>query len=100
MELLSYKFLTYGIGCQIDIVVKVTGSPATGSFHVMNSSNEPDGVISSEVTLPTGTYGNNSIVLPGSKPETYSHDIWFAYNGTETNRLTNVICPLLPTATP
>jgi hypothetical protein len=100
VELLSYKFLAKGIGCQIDIVLKVSGSPALGSFHVRNAGNGPDGVVYPQITLPVGTYNNTSVTLDGNRTENYSHDVWFEYGGTQTNKLTNLICPLVPTATP
>jgi hypothetical protein len=101
VELLSSNFRTTGIGCQVDIVVKVTGSQATGSFHVMNASNAPEGEVFQQVILPVGTYSNNSVSLSGNTPETYVHDIWFEANGgQQSNRLQNLKCPFLPTATP
>jgi hypothetical protein len=100
VELLSYKFLSKGIGCQLDIVLKVSGSPALGSFHVRNASHGPGGEVYPQITLPVGTYNNTSVTLGGNRPEYYSHDVWFEYSGTETNRLINLVCPLVPTATP
>ncbi len=100
VELKSYTFVTTGVGCQIDIVVKVTGSPAAGRFHVLNAGNGPQGDTSVEVTLPVGTYNNNQLTLSGNTSELYSHEIWFEYNGVESNHLKNLVCPLLPTATP
>ena len=103
VELLSSSYRTTGIGCQMDIVVKVSGSPATGSFHVMNSSNAPEGEVFQQVTLPVGTYSNNIVSLRGNTPETYVHEVWFEVNsprGAQSNRLRNLSCPFLPTATP
>ena len=100
VELLSYKFLAKGIGCQVDIVLKVSGSPALGSFHVRNASHGPAGEVYSQITLPVGTYNNTSVTLDGNRPEYYSHEVWFEYGGVQTNRLTNLVCPLVPTATP
>jgi hypothetical protein len=100
VELLSYKFLSKGIGCQLDIVLKVSGSPALGSFHVRNASHGPDGVAYPQITLPVSSYNNTSVTLGENRPEYYSHDVWFEYGGIETNRLTNLVCPLVPTATP
>lgn len=84
----------------MDIVVKVSGSPATGSFHVMNSSNGPVGEVFQQVTLPVGTYSNNIVSLSGNRPESYLHEAWFEFNGVQSNRLKNLKCPFLPTATP
>ena len=103
VELLSSSYRTTGIGCQMDIVVKVSGSPATGSFHVMNSSNAPEGEVFQQVTLPVGTYSNNIVSLRGNTPQTYVHEVWFEVNspqGEQSNRLRNLSCPFLPTATP
>jgi hypothetical protein len=101
VELVSYKYRTTGVACLVEIFVKVTGSPATGSFHVLNSSNGPNGQILPEVTLPVGNYGNNVVALFGNQPATYKHDVWFEYNGGfRSNRFTGLICPLLPTFTP
>jgi hypothetical protein len=100
VELLSSSYRTTGIGCQVDIVVKVSGSPATGSFHVMNSSNDPVGEVFQQVILPIGTYSNNIVSLSGNRPESYFHEVWFEFNGIQSNRLKNLKCPFVPTATP
>jgi hypothetical protein len=100
VELLSYRFLTRGIGCQIDIVLKVSGSPAAGSFHVRNASHAAGGEVYPQITLPVGTYNNTSVTLDGNRPEYYSHEVWFEYGAAQTNHLTNLVCPLVPTATP
>ena len=99
VELLSANFRSKGIGCQVDITVKVSGSLATGSFHVMNSSNQPVGEIYPEMLLPIGTYGNNVVTLSGNQPATYSYEVWFEYSGVQSNHLTNLVCPLVPKAT-
>jgi hypothetical protein len=100
VTLVSANYRTKGIGCQVDIMVKVTGSPARGSFHVMNSSNTPNGEVYPEVFLPIGSYGNNIVMLDGNQPATYHHEVWFEYGGLQTNHLTGLICPLIPKATP
>lgn len=100
VTLISANFRTKGIGCQADINVKVTGSPATGSFHVMNSSNTPNGETYPEVILPVGAFGNNIVTLDGNQPATYQHEVWFEYGGIQSNHLTGLICPLIPKATP
>jgi len=100
VELLSFSRRTNGIGCQVDIVVKVSGSPAVGSFHVMNSGNQPVGEVFQEVTLPVGIYGNNIVALNGNRPETYTHEVWFEFNGIQSNHLTGLKCLFVPTATP
>jgi hypothetical protein len=103
VELLSASYRTGGIGCQVDIVVTVSGSPATGSFHVMNSGNGPTGEVFQQVILPLGTYSNNIVSLSGNRPESYIHDIWFEFSGSQggqSNHLKNLKCPFLPTATP
>lgn len=101
VELLTASFRTTGIGCQVDITVKVSGSAATGSFHVMNSGNDPTGEVGPEVILPLGTYGNNIVTLTGNQPALYTHEVWFEVNGVESNRLRGLVCPLIPrTPTP
>ena len=103
VELVSARFRTTGIGCQVDIVVSVSGSPATGSFHVLNSGNAPVGEVFQQVILPVGTYSNNIVSLSGNRPETYSHEVWFEFSdpqGRQSNRLRNLRCPFLPTSTP
>jgi von Willebrand factor type A domain len=100
VELLSSSYRTTGIGCQVDIVVKVSGSSATGSFHVMNSSNGPVGEVYQQEILPIGTYSNNIVSLSGNRPESYFHEVWFEFSGIQSNRLKNLKCPFVPTATP
>ena len=100
VELVSSSYRTTGIGCQVDITVKVTGSPATGSFHVMNASNSPTGEVDQQAVLPVGTYSNNIVSLSGNRPEYYFHEVWFEFNGIQSNHLTNLKCPFVPTATP
>jgi hypothetical protein len=100
VQLISASPRTTGIGCQMDIMVKVSGSAATGSFHVMNSSNGPSGELYPAAILPIGTFGNNIVKLSGSQPETYEHEVWFEFDGIESNHLTGLLCPLLPKATP
>lgn len=99
VNLTSYTFVTTGVSCQIDIVVKVTGSPAQGMFHVLHAGNGPQGDIY-PVTLPVGTYNNNQLTLSGNTSSTYTHEVWFEYAGGESNHLKGLICPLLPTPTP
>jgi hypothetical protein len=100
VELVSSSYRTTGIGCQVDILVRVSGSPPTGSFHVLNSSNGPDGEVFQQVILPMGTYNGNIVSLSGNRPESYLHEVWFEYNGLQSNHLKNLKCPFVPTATP
>jgi hypothetical protein len=99
VQLTSYTFITTGARCQIDVLVKVTGSPATGVFHVLHAGNGPLGDVY-PVTLPVGTYNNNQLTLSGNLVTTYTHEVWFEYEGVESNRLRGLVCPLLPTSTP
>jgi len=85
-------------GCQIDITVNVSGSAATGSFHVWNANFGPAGDVYSTTTLPVGTYNNNLVTLGGNAPEFYVHKVWFEYNGVTSNVLENLICPGLTPA--
>lgn len=101
VELLSASYRTTGIGCQVDVTVKVSGSAAVGAFHVMNSGNDPVGEVGPEIILPIGTYGNNIVTLTGDQPNTYTHEVWFEVNGVQSNRLKGLVCPLIPrTSTP
>jgi len=50
--------------------------------------------------LPIGTYSNNIVSLSGNRPEYYFHEVWFEFNGIQSNHLTNLKCPFVPTATP
>jgi hypothetical protein len=99
VELLSVNYLTSGIGCVIDITVRVSGSPATGSFHVWNASFGPEGDIYSITTLLVGTYSGHVVVLGGRPPEWHVHEVWFEYNGASSNRLPGLVCPDVPTWT-
>jgi hypothetical protein len=99
VSLLAVNYLTRNEGCQVDVQVKVTGSNATGVFYVRNGNMDADGLVSPQVTLPTGTnwvssFSLNSILtLPGDQPQYYLHEIWFEYNGVETDHLEELICP-------
>ena len=95
VEILSYSYLQTGIGCQADITVRVSGSDAKGSFHVWNASYQSEGDIYPPTTLQVGTYSGYLVTLGGLEPQYYRHDVWFEYNGTSSNRLTNLICPNL-----
>ena len=98
VELLSVNYLQTGVGCQADITVRVSGSYATGSFHAWNANYEPAGDIYPATTLQVGTYSGYLITLGGLTPEYYRHEVWFEYNGTSSNRLTNLVCPGLTPA--
>jgi len=99
VSLLAVNYLTTGVGCQVDVQVKVTDSSATGTFHVRNESMGADGVVSLPITLQTGTNWlsafsvSNLLTLPGDQQQYYLHEIWFEYNGVETNHLEDLICP-------
>lgn len=103
VELLSATYLTQGIGCQIDVQVRVNGSPATGTFHVRNDFYAPgDSSAYPQTTLQLGTNWasafslSNLITLGGDKPEYYQHEVWFEYNGVQSNHLTGLFCPGIP----
>ena len=99
VSLLAVNYLTSGVGCQVDVQIKVSESNVTGMFHVRNDSMGTDGVVSSPVTLQTGTNWlsavnvSNLLTLPGDQQQYYLHEIWFEYNGVETNHLKDLICP-------
>lgn len=99
VSLLAVNYLTRNEGCQVDVQVKVTGSDATGRFHVRNDRMDAEGLVSQQVTLPTGTNWvssfslNSLLTLPGEQPQYYLHEIWFEYNGVTTDHLEELICP-------
>jgi len=98
-SLLAVNYLTSGAGCQVDVQVKVTGSSATGNFHVRNDSMDIEGITFPQITLPTSTNWvssfsiNDLLILPGDQSQYYLHEVWFEYNGVETNHLEDLICP-------
>jgi len=103
VSLLSVTYLTLGTGCQIDVQVRVTGGPATGVFRVRNASyafGESTGY--PQTTLQVGTNWasefsySNQITLSGNQPAYYQHEVWFEYNGRQSNHLTQLVCPGIP----
>ena len=99
VKLLSVNYLTKGVGCQIDVRVQVTGSDASGIFHVRNAGMNAAGVSYPQTTLRVGTdwvssFNLNSLItLPGDQSQYYLHEVWFEYNGVQSNRLKDLICP-------
>jgi len=103
VQLLSVTYVSQGIGCQVDVQAQVIGSAATGQFHVRNASYAPgDSSVSTQTTLQVGTnYASsvslqNLLTLSGNQPAYYQHEIWFEYNGIQSNHLTGLICPNIP----
>ena len=103
VQLIGINFLTQGIGCQVDVQIRVNGSPATGEFHVRNAFFAPgESSTYSITTFQVGTnWGSassisNLLTLGGDQPAYYQHEIWFEYNGTQSNHLTGVTCPGVP----
>ena len=103
VKLLTVTYLTQGIGCQIDVQVQVNGGPATGAFHMRNDSYAPgDSTAAPQTTLQVGTnyastFGfTNQLTLSGDKPAYYQHEVWFEYNGVQSNHLKNLVCPNIP----
>jgi VWA domain-containing protein len=103
VKLLTVAYLTLGTGCQIDVQVQVSGGPATGEFHVRNSSYDPGSSTGyPQTTLQVGTNWaslfslNNLLTLPGDKPAYYQHEVWFEYNGVQSNHLRQLVCPGIP----
>jgi tetratricopeptide (TPR) repeat protein len=93
VNLLSVDYLGTGEGCQVNITLQVSGSPATGNFHVWNAFYSPEGDVYATITLPIGNY-NYQVGLGGNgNPEYYRHEVWFEYNGISSNRLSNLVCP-------
>jgi hypothetical protein len=98
VELLSVDYLQPGAGCQADITVRVTGSAASGSFHVWNANDPLTGEVSPPTVLRVGTSGDNLVTLGSLEPKYYTHEVWFEYNGASSNRLIGLICPGLTPA--
>jgi uncharacterized protein YkvS len=103
VELLNVSYVSQGIGCQIDVQVRVNGSAAVGTFHVRNDFYAPgDSSTYPQTTLQVGTnYASifslsNLITLGGDKPEYYKHEVWFEYNGVQSNHLVDLFCPGIP----
>ena len=103
VELLSVTYVSQNIGCQIDVQVRVNGEPVVGVFHVRNASYAPqDSTVYPQTTLQVGTnYAstfslNNLLTLSGNQPEYYKHEVWFEYNGIQSNRLVDLFCPGIP----
>jgi hypothetical protein len=90
--LLSASYLGSGEGCSALITFQVSGSLATGNFHVWNPFYDAAGDVYPQITLPVGTNGYQ-VGLGGHPAEYYRHEVWFEYNGTSSNRLTNLVCP-------
>jgi hypothetical protein len=81
----------------------VIGSPANGAFHARNASFAPgESSVYTPTTLQLGTnYASafalsNLITLGGDQPAYYQHEIWFEYNGKQSNHLTGLVCPGIP----
>jgi len=103
VSLLSVTYLTLGIGCQIDVQVRVTGTPVTGEFHVRNTSYAPgDSTAYPQTTLQVGTHWasefsySNQLTLSGNQPAYYQHEVWFEYKGVQSNHLVDLFCPGIP----
>ncbi len=103
VELLSVTYISQGVGCQIDVQVRVNGEPAVGTFHVRNDFYAPgDSSAYPQTTLQAGTNWasqfslSNLITLGGDKPEYYKHEVWFEYNGIQSNHLVDLFCPGIP----
>jgi hypothetical protein len=103
VELLTVSYVSQGIGCQIDVQVRVNGGPATGTFHVRNDFYKPgDSSAYPQTTLQVGTNWaslfslSNLITLSGDQPAYYKHEVWFEYNDVQSNHLVDLFCPGIP----
>jgi len=94
--LLSASYIGAGEGCYALITSQVSGSPATGEFHVWNAYYGSGSSVYETTTLPVGS-SNYRVRLGGKEnPEYYRHEVWFEYNGISSNVLGedgNLICP-------
>lgn len=101
VRLVSITFIESGTGCLVDIEVDVTNGPVTGNFHVENDQFSSIQDIYPETTLENGintasSFSSNNIIALGAafSPEE-SNEVWFEFdNGRESNRLTNLQCPI------
>ena len=101
--LLSATYIDNGQlhGCDADILFNVVGSSVTGNFHVWNANYSPEGDIYPPQTFPVENNQHRVVGLGGhGNPSFYPHEVWFVYNGNESNRLTGLICPRYLTPTP
>jgi hypothetical protein len=95
ISLVSATYIGAGEGCFADITVQVNGSAVTGNFHVWNAFYDPEGDKYATTTLIVGTNTYRVILGGTGNPTYYLHQVWFEYNGIQSNRLTNLICPNL-----
>jgi hypothetical protein len=101
VTLLSVRYLTDGIGCQIDVRARVNGSDAVGRFHVWYAGLDPQGQIYPQTTLQVGTnwasvFSLRNLLTLGGDRQGSRHEVWFEYNGIQSNRLKDLLCPLPP----
>ncbi len=94
---------TVGQGCSANIIVTVSGSPATGNMHVKNAWFDSNGLPQGDV-YPTTTFPVGSTSYPvgfgGNQPSYYEHEVWFEYNGINSVSIAGHTCANLPTPTP
>jgi hypothetical protein len=91
--LTSVDYLGSGESCSARINFEVNGSPATGSFHAWNAFFGPEGDIYPQETFPQGP-NSYEVGLGGhGDPAYYRHKVWFEYNGTSSNVLSDLVCP-------
>jgi len=99
VTLLTVNYLTSGVGCQVDVQVSVSGNIAVGKFHVKNASMTGKGQEYSQMTFQVGTTWVsavsplNLLTFPGDQQQYYAHEIWFEYNGVDSNHLNQLVCP-------
>jgi len=99
VKLISAQYLQPGVGCQVDVTVRVTGDALTGVFHVWNASyDDPAGSVFEAESLPPGLSSGYLLTLGGDQPAFYTHEVWFEYEGGVSNRLTGLVCPELTPA--
>ena len=90
-------------GCNAIIHFQVIGGAVTGRFRVWNTWYNTQNPPYSEYPIKPFDAGNDRtdlVGLGGHPEEYYVHEVWFVYDGTETPRLTNLICPRYLTPTP
>jgi hypothetical protein len=82
-----------GNTCDAEVIMYVSGSTATGHFHVWNASFGPEGDVYEE--LVSQQVGSNTYVvgLGGNQSEYYEHKVWFEYDGKQSEPLNDLVCP-------
>lgn len=97
VSLLYVDYVGSGEGCSANIHFLVSGNSASGYFRITNNfyrtQSPPYDPGYPFVELPIGQNGYQVGLGGSGDPINYYHEVWFEYNGGESNHLTNLICP-------